>query len=108
MKYRVLSFFLFAAALLVFMGAPVDAQDKDKNTHVGKLVSVKGLDFTMEGKGGKKHDHVLAKGAKVLNLDGKECKLKDLKIGQRIRVTTKEGDPVVATKVEALKKKSTQ
>jgi len=106
MKYRVLSFILFAAALLVFMGAPVDAQDKDKNTHVGKLVSVKGKDFTMESKAGKEHKHTLAKNAIVLDADGKECKLADLKTGQMIRVTTKEGDLVIATKVEALKKKA--
>jgi hypothetical protein len=106
MQYRVLSFILFVAALLVFMGAPLGAQDKDKNTHVGKLVSVKGQDFTMEVKGGKKHNHTLAKDAMILDVDGKECKLADLKTGQLIRVTTKEGDKVIATKVEALKKKS--
>jgi len=106
MKYRVLSFVLFAAALLVFMGAPVDAQDKDKNTHVGKLVSVKGQDFTMEDKVGKKHNHTLAKDAIVLDADGKDCKLADLKTGQAIRVTTKAGDTAIATKVEAIKRKS--
>jgi hypothetical protein len=108
MKYRVLSFFLFAAALVVFMGAPLDAQDKGagKDTHVGKLVNVKGQDFTMEDKTGKKHNHTLAKDAKIFDPNGKECKLADLKSGQIIRVTTKAGDVVIATRVEALKKKT--
>ena len=41
----------------------------------------------------------------MFGLDGKECKLDDLKRGQRIRVTTKEGDLKTATRVEALKAK---
>ncbi|HMF18552.1 MAG TPA: hypothetical protein VKE98_15180, partial [Gemmataceae bacterium] len=76
--------------------------DKDK-THVGKLLSVKGNIFSMDVKG-EKHDHVLALKGKVLDLDGKECSLSDLKKNQLIRVTTSESDVKVATKVEALKK----
>jgi hypothetical protein len=106
MKYRVLSLFLFAAALFLFVGVPIEAQDKDKNIHVGKLISVKGQTFIMEDKAGKKHDHALAKDATVLDIEGKECKLGDLKKGQRIRVTTKEGDVAIATRVEAMKKKT--
>jgi hypothetical protein len=102
MKCRVVSLLLFAAAMLVLVGAPLTAQDA-KNTHTGKLVNVKGSDFTMEAKG-KQHMHTLAADGKVLGLDGKECKLQDLVKGQRIRVTTKEGDIRTATKVEAIKK----
>ena len=45
----------------------------------------------------------LAADAKVTDTDCKACKLDDLKKGQRIRVTTKEGDTKIATRVEALK-----
>jgi len=41
----------------------------------------------------------------VLDADGKKCKITDLKKGQSIKVTTKEGDSKVATKVEVVKKK---
>jgi hypothetical protein len=103
MKYRIVSMFLLAAALLVFVNVPAEAQDKDKNVHIGKLVKVMGATFTMDVKG-KKHDHVLGLKAEVIGLDGKECKLSDLKKNQLIRVTTSEGDEKVATKVEAIKK----
>jgi len=106
MMHRVLSLFLVGAALAVFLGAPLAAQEKaGKNTHEGKFVSAKGDEFTMEDKAGKQHEHTLTKDGKVFDADGKECKLDDLKKGQRIRVTTKEGDMKSATKVEALKKK---
>jgi hypothetical protein len=48
--------------------------------------------------------HKLSADAKIIKLDGKEGKLADLTKGQRIRVTTKEGDIKIATKVEALRK----
>ena len=49
------------------------------------------------------HVTLVSADAKVTGPDGKDCKLEDLKKGQRIRVTTKEGDKKVATRVEALK-----
>ena len=102
---------LLAVALVVFLAAPLAAADDkdkkgDKNTHTGKFVSAKGeREFVMEDSKGKDHTHTLAAGAKVLDLDGKECHLKDFKKGQTIRVTTREGDMKVATKVEAVKKR---
>jgi hypothetical protein len=103
MFHRLLSFALLLAALLVFSSS-VEGQQKDKSsTHLGTLVSVKGTDFVMETKG-KEHTHSLAANAKIIGLDGKECKLDDLKRGQLIKVTTKDGDTKVATKVEAMKK----
>jgi len=106
MLHRVLSLFLLGAILAVFLGVPLVAQEKaGKNTHEGTFVSAKGDEFTMEDKVGKEHKHTLARDGKVFGPDGKECKLDDLKKGQRIRVTTKEGDMKTATKVEALKTK---
>jgi hypothetical protein len=63
-----------------------------------------GKSFKMKDKDGKEHSHTLAADAKCIGEDGKECKISELKKDQKIRVTTKEGDNKVATKVEALKK----
>jgi hypothetical protein len=104
MPQRVLSLFLFGALLAIFLGTPLVAQEKaGKNIHEGKFVSAKGDEFTMEDKAGKEHKHTLAPDGKVFALDGKQCKLNDLKRGDHIRVTTKEGDVKTATKIEALK-----
>ena len=61
----------------------------------------------MEIKGGKKHDHILAKDATVLDLDGKECKLEDLKAGFSVKVSTQQDEKTV-TKVEATSKDKTK
>jgi len=107
MLNRVVPLFLLAAALAVLLGSPLVAEEKkaDKNTHTGTFVSAKDRDFVMKSKAGKEHTHTLAVGGKCYGLDGKECDLKDFKAGQRIRVTTREGDPKTATKVEALRRK---
>jgi len=104
MTYRVVSVLCLALALAIVSQSTVSGQVKDdKNSHIGTLVSVKGAEFTMETKG-KQHSHTLASGAKVTDQDGKTCRLDDLKKGQLIRVTTKDGDTKVVTKVEAMKK----
>jgi len=101
MVYRVSSLFLLAVALALFVGAPLLAQDK--NTHDGTFVkAVSDKEFVMEDKG-KEHTHTLSADAKVIGPDDKECKLEDLKKGQKIRVTTKEGDKTIATKVQVMK-----
>ena len=73
---------------------------------MGTFISATGNNFTMKHKGeDKEHMHTLAADGKVIGADGKEAKLSDLKKGQAIRVTTKEGDAKTATKVEVMKKK---
>jgi hypothetical protein len=104
MKYRVLSLLLLFAALAVFLGTPLVAQEKGKDTHIGTFVSGKGKEFTMSVKK-QEHSHTLAAGAKVIGPEGKEIHLEDLKKGQLIRVTTEPDNIKIATKVEALKKK---
>jgi len=104
MVSRALNLLLLAVALAVFAAAPAAADDKaDKNTHEGTFVkATSDREFVMEDKG-KEHSHTLSADARVVGPEGKECKLADLKKGQKIRVTTKEGDKKVATKVEAMK-----
>jgi hypothetical protein len=102
MKYRVFSLLLLALALAV-LSTPLVAGDK--NTHEGTFVkATSDKEFVMDDKG-KEHTHTLSADAKVTDIDGKNCKLADLQKGQRIRVTTKEGDKKTATRVEALKDK---
>ena len=61
-------------------------------TDEGKVVRVTENNLTMADKDGKhEHTHAVARDTKV-TLDGKECKLEDIKPGMRVRVTTKEGD----------------
>jgi hypothetical protein len=104
MMYRTLPLFLVALALALFAGMPVGADDKKAgDTHQGTVVSVTATKLVMKGKDGTEHSHTLAANARVV-CDGKECKIDDLKPGQKIRVTTKKGDKETAVKVEALDK----
>jgi len=104
-------FFVTAVALALFVGASLRAEDQpgDKGeTHEGTVVSMTGDKLIMKGKAKDgqeaiEHTHKLASNARVM-CDGKECKLEDLKPGQKIRVTTKTGDKETAVKVEALDK----
>jgi len=104
MASRAMMLSLLALVLGLFVVASGKAVAADPNTHEGTFVSAKGdKEFTMADKDKKEHTHTLADNAKIIGADGKDVKLADLKKGQRIRVTTKEGDAKTATKVEALK-----
>jgi hypothetical protein len=107
MSKRLLPLLVVAVALALLVGAPLLAADKEKkaNQHEGTVVSVTEEKLIMKAKGddAKEHEHTLAADAKV-TCDGKECKLADLKAGQKVRVTTKKGDKKVAIRVEALDK----
>jgi len=90
----------------VVVGRPRASEERpDRNTHTGTFVRAVGArEFAMEDKG-KEHSHTLSADARLIGLDGKEWKLADFKKGQRIRVTTREGDMKTATRVEALRDK---
>ena len=111
MVYRALPFFVMVMALALFVGRTGLADETKKgDTHEGTVVSVTGDKLIMKSKAKAgeeaiEHTHKLADNAKV-TCDGKECKLEDLKPGQKIRVTTKKGDKEIAIKVEALEKKT--
>lgn len=91
---------LFATILV---SSPSRAATTDsESTHYGKFVSVTDDKLLMTDKNGKHHSHTLAPKAKV-TCDGSTCKAEDLKTGMRIRVTTRDGDKTVVTRVEAIK-----
>jgi hypothetical protein len=116
--YRALPLFLVAVALALFAATPLLADEAKRTaddkpaekgeTHEGTVVSVTADKLIMktkpkDGEEAAEHTHKLADNAKVI-CDGKDCKLDDLKPGQKIRVTTKKGDKETAVKVEALDK----
>jgi hypothetical protein len=106
MMYRVLFLLLAALALVCFLGQPAVADDKAEkgDTHEGTIVSVTATKLIMKKTGEEtEHEHTMADNAKI-TCDGKECKLEDLKPGQKVRVTIKKGEKGIATKVEALDK----
>lgn len=100
MNYRMFS--MAALAVTMFVSSPAwAAKDVKESRHDGKFVSTSGNSFVMTNKAGKEHSHTLATDAKV-TCDGAACKLADLKVGTKIRVTTKPDDLKVATHVEAI------
>lgn len=80
------------------------ANDKNENAHAGTFVSAdaSAKTFVMKDDAGAEHSHTLAADAKVTDPNGQPCKISDLKAGQKIRVTTKEGDPKTAVRVECV------
>ena len=85
----------------------IEAIDKNEtfaNTHDGKVVSITSSKLMMSSKGDdKEHSHSISADTKV-TCDGKVCKTSDLKVGMRIRVTTKKSDEGVAIGIEAIDK----
>jgi hypothetical protein len=73
------------------------------NTFDGKVVSITGNKLVMVNKEGKHCSHTLATDAK-LTRDGANCHAADLKVGSKIRVTTKKEDRGVAIGIESLDK----
>jgi len=71
-------------------------------THTGKLIEATKDEIVMTGlQGETRHTHRLAENAEIL-IHGKKADAKDLKAGDQVRVTTKEGDKHMATKIEVI------
>lgn len=103
MMNRVLPVCVAVLAVLCLAAVPaLGADDKDLAKHDGKVVSVAGGKLVMSVDG-KEHTHNVAADAKI-TCDGKNCKLDDLKPGQRIRVWTAKGDTKTAMRIDAIDK----
>lgn len=83
-------------------GADAAADELKEESHMGTLVSASDSEFTMKADDGEVHKHTVAADAQVMDANGEPCKITDLKAGQKIRVTTKEGNAGIAVKVEAV------
>ena len=103
MVNRVLPLCVVALALVCLVAVPAFAAD-DKNLamHEGKVVSVAAGKLVM-AVDGKEHTHNVSVDAKI-TCDGKNCKLDDLKPGQRIRVWTQKDDTKTALRIAAIDK----
>lgn len=75
------------------------------NTHDGRLVSITGDKLVMSDSKGKDYSHTVASDAKVC-CDGVACKPENLKVGSKIRLTTKSDDKLIAVKIESLDKRA--
>ena len=112
MMYRALPLSLVALALALFVGASALADDTKAaergKWHDGTVIRVTAdklvmVDTSKNGVEEKEQTFRLADNARV-TLDGKNCKLEDLKAKQKIRVTNQKGDDSMIVKVEALDK----
>ena len=86
----------------------IEAIEKNEtfaNTHDGKVVSITSSKLVMMNKDGKESSHTVSAETKV-TCDGTVCKPSDLKVGLKIRVTTKKNDEGVAIGIEAIDKDS--
>jgi hypothetical protein len=73
------------------------------NTFDGKVVSITGDQLVMTNGQEKEYALTLAKDAR-LTCDGTVCEADKLKVGSRIRVTTKKDVPNSVTRIESLHK----
>jgi hypothetical protein len=100
MLHRILSLSFVALALTLFIGQAALAADK---VHEGTVVKAGDGKLTMTDKKGNEHSHVVPAEA-IITLDGKECKLEELKEGFSVKVSIKEDEKTV-TKIDASSKK---
>ena len=80
---------------------PVNNKTSPSNLFEGKLVSMTGNHVVVTNIEGIKSFHTLAKDA-TLTCDGTACQAGDLKVGHRIRMTTRRDAQNVATGIESL------
>ena len=81
--------------------AAVGQKEACSNMFEGEIVSVTGNNLVTKCSKGNEHSYQLEPDAE-LNCDGTDCQVEDLKIGSKVRVTTKQDDQKVATCVECL------
>jgi len=108
MVYRVLSLALVALAVALFVGSAALAADPQANpqTHEGTVLSAANGKLVMKGQDGKEHTHNVAANA-TITCDGKACKLADLKVGERVRVTMAANDANTIAQLEAIDQNKT-
>jgi hypothetical protein len=102
MLYRIIMGTMLIVALCLNSNG-IAANDVMKSTHEGKLVSITDDALVMTNKEGREHSHNFMSDVK-LSLDGKPCKISDLKAGFRIRVTTEGASKILVTRIEAIDK----
>jgi len=104
MTVRISAACVAVLGIVLLFNAPAWAADPE--SHEGVVVKAGDSKLTMSDKDGKnEHTHVVAADAKI-SLDGKECRLDELRKGTLVKVTVEvKGERKVATRVEARNEK---
>jgi hypothetical protein len=103
MTRRTLLVSLAAFALAAWAAGPVNAEDK-AGTHEGMVVKAGDGKLTTTNKDGKDEQTRAVSTDARISVDGKDCKLEELKKGSLVTVRTeKKGDDTVVTSIEGRK-----
>jgi hypothetical protein len=103
MMHRSLALLLVVFAMTLWMGGAVLAADE--KTHDGTVVKAGAGKLIMTSTLDKKqYTHNVPADARI-TLDGKACKLEDLKEGFTVKVATKPDDNTTAVSIQATSKK---
>jgi hypothetical protein len=100
MVQRIVPCLVFSAMLALVATLAVttqaQAQALDEKTHDGLVVSAaEGKLVMSDAAGGNEHTHMIAADTKV-TLNGKECKITDLRRGDKVKVTTGAASKVIS------------
>jgi len=89
-------------AVAGWLVASANAKEPVDGTHTGIVVSTTADELRMSDEDGKnQHTHSITADTKV-TLDGKDAKITDLKVGQKVSVTIKGGKVTLAAAESAL------
>jgi len=92
-----------ALTLAAVVAAPILASAQIEKTMIGPITAIDMAKSTMTVSAGKDNDHFTLQSDVSLVSNGKGIQAKDLKIGERVRVTyTETGGAKVASRVELL------
>jgi hypothetical protein len=87
MVYRSLAVVLVLFAVVCLVGQFAIADDKNANSHEGKIVRAGNGSLTMTDKDGQNQQTFKVAANARISCDDKECKLDDLKPGYHVKVT---------------------
>ncbi len=106
MNYQTISLGAIAVALLGGSVAAFTVDDEKEAYHDGTVVKISSSELVMKSKDDKEHTHTLSPDT-TMTLDGKDCKVADLKAGLKIRVTTTDAAKKSVSHIEAISKNTT-
>jgi hypothetical protein len=106
MNYQTITLGAMTIALFAGSVAALSAEDGKEACHDGTIVKITSSELVMKSKDNKEHTHTLSPET-TMTLDGKDCKVADLKAGLKIRVTTPDAAKAAVSHIEAINKNTT-
>lgn len=104
LNFRSISLSGLALAALASTAVAFVAEDAKEVTTDGTVVTLSSSELVLKcKKDSKESTHAIGAGAKM-TLDGKDCKVADLKPGTKVRVTTSTADKKAVTNIEGISK----